>query len=69
MAGRGPEAIMAVRKNESMGFVDAALDGLGGTRPPTSTTSRSRSAPSCPAAVRTTRRAITRCRVTDLVTE
>lgn len=26
------EAIMAVRKNESMGFVDAALDGLGGPR-------------------------------------
>lgn len=28
----GLEAIMAVRKNESMGFVDAALDGLGGPR-------------------------------------
>jgi IS5 family transposase len=31
---RGPHGgtIMAVRKNESMGFVDAALDGLGGPR-------------------------------------
>ena len=28
----GLEAIMAVRKNGSMGFVDAALDGLGGPR-------------------------------------
>jgi len=26
------EAIMAVRKNESMGFADAAIDGLGGPR-------------------------------------
>lgn len=25
----GLEAVMAVRKNESMGFADAALDGLG----------------------------------------
>jgi IS5 family transposase len=37
VSDRGPcraglEAIMAVRKNESMGFVDAALDGLGGPR-------------------------------------
>jgi transposase, IS5 family len=30
--GLSLEAIMAVRKNESMGFVDAALDGLGGPR-------------------------------------
>jgi IS5 family transposase len=28
----GLEAIMGVRKNESMGFVDAAVDGLGGPR-------------------------------------
>ncbi|MFN5959508.1 MAG: hypothetical protein ACK462_16410, partial [Planctomyces sp.] len=28
----GQVAIKAVRKNESMGFVDAALDGLGGPR-------------------------------------
>jgi IS5 family transposase len=30
--GRHGGTIMAVRKNESMGFVDAALDGLGGPR-------------------------------------
>jgi IS5 family transposase len=31
-AGLSLEAIMAVRKNESMGFVDASLDGLGDPR-------------------------------------
>jgi len=32
LCGAGLEAIMAVRKNESMGFVDAALSDLGGPR-------------------------------------
>ncbi len=31
-AGPHADAVMAVRKNESMGVVDAALAGLGGPR-------------------------------------